>query len=53
MGCNCGAKKINVSYVYTDTKGLKKSYNTLIEARAARIRAGNVGTITEEPANAK
>lgn len=44
MGCNCGrGNKKNVVYDYV-YKGVKKTYKTEIEARAAQIRNSG-GTI--------
>lgn len=44
MGCNCGqSKKKNVVYDYT-LRGVTKTYQTEIEARAAQIRNSG-GTI--------
>lgn len=42
MGCNCGqSKKKNMVWDYTfHAKGISKTYNTEVEARAAQIRNG-------------
>lgn len=49
MGCNCGPKAPAVNYVYRDGSGNSTTYRTEIEARAAQIRNGGVGTITQVP----
>lgn len=40
MGCNCGKKKGSVTYTHTSPTGVTKTYNTEVEAKAAKIRAG-------------
>jgi hypothetical protein len=46
MGCNCGSNNNSTQqYVYTDPKGVQRTYRTEIEARAAQIRAGGGGNI--------
>lgn len=45
MGCNCTKNTSNTQYVYTDGKGVQRTYRTEIEARAAQIRAGGGGNI--------
>lgn len=41
MGCNCGKKAgVNYSYVYQSPKGVRTTYSTEIEAKAAVIRNG-------------
>jgi hypothetical protein len=41
MGCNCGKKNGQPSaFVYTDPKGVTKTYKSEVEARAAQIRNG-------------
>jgi hypothetical protein len=46
MPCNCGSSNnTNQQYVYTDGKGVQRSFRTEIEARAAQIRAGGGGSI--------
>jgi len=47
--CNCGKKASNLKYLFTAPDGSSKVYNTEIEARAAKIRAGG-GTITTKAA---
>lgn len=47
MGCNCGNKNAKYNYVYTDSKGKQTTYNTEIEAKAAKIRDANVGSIRQ------
>ena len=49
MGCGCGGKNAKVNYIYTDPKGAQKTYNTEVEAKAAKIRNGNLGSIRTEP----
>jgi hypothetical protein len=49
--CNCGGQNgARVKYVYVDANGRSKSYTTELEAKAAKIRAGNGGSIRTEPA---
>lgn len=50
MGCNCGGASSTASkvYIYTDGNGVQTSYNTEIEAMAAKIRAGGGGSIRVE-----
>jgi hypothetical protein len=51
MPCNCGggqAKNASNKYIYTDGNGRQQSFNTEIEAKAARIRAGGGGSIRTE-----
>ena len=46
MGCNCGGKKnTGQSFVYTSPTGVKTTYNSEVQAKAAQIRNGG-GTIT-------
>jgi len=50
MGCNCmgsGEKKV---YIYVDADGRQRSYSTELEAKAAKIRAGNTGSVRVETA---
>lgn len=50
MGCNCGgAKNSTQQWVYSGPNGTVV-YKTEIEARAAKIRNGNQGTITVKAA---
>lgn len=49
MGCNCGGKKADTIYIYTDTKGKQTSYNTEAEAKAAYIRNGHSGSVRQAP----
>lgn len=44
MPCNCGKKKAT-SYTYTSPTGQTSTYNTEVEAKAAKIRAGGVGEV--------
>lgn len=39
-GCNCGKKKGSTSYTYTSPSGQVTTYNTEVEAKAAKIRNG-------------
>lgn len=51
MGCNCnGSNAAKVVYVYVDANGRQRSYTTELEAKAAKIRAGNTGSIRVDPA---
>lgn len=45
MGCNCGNKNAQYDFVYTDSKGRQVTYNSEVEAKAAKIRAGGVGEV--------
>lgn len=45
MGCNCGKKNAEQTYLYTAPNGAQKTYKTEIEARAAQIRDGGKGKI--------
>lgn len=47
MGCNCGQKS-NTVYVYTDGVGKQSTYNTEVEAKAAKIRDNHRGSIRTE-----
>jgi hypothetical protein len=49
MGCNCGSKATQFVWVYTDGAGRQRTYSTEIEAKAAKIRSGGVGSIRTEP----
>lgn len=50
MGCNsCGSKNAKFNYVYTSSKGVQTTYNTEIEAKAAKIRDSNAGSIRQVP----
>ena len=49
MGCNCGGKNAKLVWVYTDEKGKQTSYNTEIEAKAAKIRNADQGSIRSIP----
>jgi hypothetical protein len=40
MGCNCASKTAKKTYVYTSPGGLKKTYSTETEAKAAVARGG-------------
>lgn len=46
MPCNCGkkGKKASVQFVYTSPKGIRTTFNTEVEAKAAQIRSGG-GTV--------
>ena len=44
MACNC-TKNGKLKYVYVDGGGQQHTYQTEIEAQAAKIRAGGVGTV--------
>lgn len=48
MGCNCqGGNKNNApKWTYTAPSGASSTYNSEVEARAAKIRNGNQGTVT-------
>lgn len=46
MPCACqGSKTKNGAWVYIDTSGQQHTYQTEIEALAAKVRAGNVGRV--------
>lgn len=46
MACACnGNKNETQQYVFTDGKGVQKTYRTEIEAQAAQIRSGGGGNI--------
>lgn len=49
MGCNCGkASNTNEVHIYTDDKGKQTSYPTLTQAKAAKVRNQNRGTVRTE-----
>ena len=48
MPCNCGKKATQYRYIYTDQTGRQFTYNTEIEAQAARVRNGGSGSIRSE-----
>lgn len=49
MGCNCGkTTATNEVHVYTDEKGKQTSYPTLTQAKAAKIRNQNKGSVRTE-----
>ena len=49
MGCNCGkASNAKETHVYTDEKGKQTSYPTLTQAKAAKVRNGNRGSVRTE-----
>lgn len=43
--CGCGGNTGNVTWIFTNTKGVQTTYNTEVEAKAAKIRAGGDGSI--------
>lgn len=45
MPCNCGKKRGVTKYVYVSPTGQTTTYNTEVQAKAAMIRAGNVGEV--------
>jgi len=47
MPCNCGkkARTLNSKHVYIDASGKQTVFNTEIEARAAKIKAGGTGEV--------
>lgn len=47
MGCNCGKKAGSLVYVYTSPAGNTQTYNSEIEAKAAKIRAGGGSYTTQ------
>lgn len=47
MGCNCGKKKSDVTYVFTSPTGQQTSYTSETQAKAAKIRAGGGSIRTE------
>lgn len=49
MGCNCGNKNSKVEYIYTSSKGVQTTYNTEVEAKAAKIRDAGAGSIRQVP----
>lgn len=50
MGCNCGKNKQKFKYVYTDHQGKQTSYDSSVQAEAAKIRNGGKGSIRTVPA---
>lgn len=44
MACGCQGAS-NSGYVYVATDGAKTTYRTEMEAKAAKVRAGGVGTV--------
>ena len=48
MGCNCGKQSKNEVHIYTDEKGRQTTYPSLTQAKAARIRNGNKGSVRTE-----
>jgi hypothetical protein len=46
VACNCSKKTIK-EYVYTDAEGKSSTHETRLSASAAKIKAGNVGSIRE------
>lgn len=44
MGCNCGNRG-TTGWVYTAPDGRQTTYRTEVEALAAKVRAGNTGTV--------
>lgn len=49
MGCNCGSKTQEFSFVYTAPDGRTTTYTSEVQARAAQIRNGNKGTYEKRP----
>lgn len=49
MGCNCGNKNSKFNYIYTSGAGKQTTYNTEVEAKAAKIRDNNSGSIRQVP----
>lgn len=47
--CNCGSNTSTEQYVFTNSKGVQRTYRTEIEARAAQIRDGGGGNIRTVP----
>ena len=45
MPCNCGRRPPQYRYIYTDQNGRQFTYNTEIEAQAARSGNGGSGSI--------
>lgn len=45
MPCNCGKKRGAVTYQYVAANGTTTTYNTEVEAKAAKIRAGGSGEV--------
>jgi hypothetical protein len=45
IGCNCGGQKSNIEYIYVDSKGVQRTYVSENEAKAAKIRDNNAGTV--------
>lgn len=46
MGCGCMGNKEKV-FIYVDAQGRETEHKTQVQARAAQIRAGGKGHITE------
>lgn len=48
MGCNCTGNSVKKTYVYVDANGRARTYSTELEAKAAKIRSGNTGSVRVE-----
>lgn len=48
MGCGCGGTASN-GWNYVAPNGQATTYKTEIEARAAMVRAGGVGSVVKAP----
>jgi hypothetical protein len=45
MPCNCGKKRGSVTYEYVAPDGRTTTYSTEVQAKAAKVRAGNTGEV--------
>jgi hypothetical protein len=45
MPCNCSKKNLSRGFVYQSPSGTTQKFATEVEAKAAKIRAGNVGVV--------
>ena len=45
MACNCSKKVQSRGFVYVAPTGQVRTFATEVEAKAAKIRAGNVGEV--------
>jgi hypothetical protein len=48
MTMGCGCQKAAKEFIYVDEKGQQHTHDTLVSAKAAKIRNGNVGAIREQ-----
>jgi hypothetical protein len=50
MACNCGgaSNQSKQVHIYTDEKGKQTSYQSLVQAQAARVRNKGLGSVRTE-----